>query len=87
MKCHHSLTSSMTTLTAGVQTSALFCKQCPNRGDRSKDLLTSDSGCFLGGWLSDKFGRIKIFFLGALWSLGGGALQAGSINADMFILY
>ncbi|OQD75725.1 hypothetical protein PENDEC_c006G04528 [Penicillium decumbens] len=42
-------------------------------------------GCFLGGWLSDKLGRIKIVFVGACYCLIGGALQAGSINDKMFI--
>jgi len=44
------------------------------------------SGCFLGGWLSDKYGRIKIVFFGACWCLVGGALQSGSTNDSMFIV-
>lgn len=47
--------------------------------------LIDNSGCFLGGFLSDRFGQIKIVFIGSLWALLGGALQAGSINDKMFI--
>ncbi|KAJ5808670.1 general substrate transporter [Penicillium riverlandense] len=32
------------------------------------------NGCFLGGWSSDKLGRIKIVFIGACYCLIGGAL-------------
>lgn len=42
-------------------------------------------GGFIGGWCGDKFGRKKGAFLGALLSLIGSALQAGSMNANMFI--
>lgn len=43
-------------------------------------------GAFIGGWLGDKLGRKKSAFIGAVLSLLGSALQAGSVNADMFIV-
>ncbi|KAG8629956.1 hypothetical protein KVT40_001575 [Elsinoe batatas] len=42
-------------------------------------------GGFIGGWFGDKYGRKKGAFLGALLSLLGSALQAGSVDANMFI--
>lgn len=42
-------------------------------------------GGFIGGWLGDKLGRKKGAFIGAILSLLGSALQAGSVNASMFI--
>lgn len=43
-------------------------------------------GGFLGGWFGDKYGRKKGAFLGAVLSLVGSALQAGSVDANMFIV-
>lgn len=43
-------------------------------------------GGFFGGWVGDKLGRKKATFLGAILSLLGSGLQAGSVNADMFIV-
>src|SRR5690242_18718828 len=42
-------------------------------------------GAFIGGWVGDRYGRKVGVFLGAWQGVIGGALQAGSINADMFI--
>ncbi|KAG4432657.1 hypothetical protein IFR05_011860 [Cadophora sp. M221] len=42
-------------------------------------------GCFLGGWVGDKFGRKKGVFVGAVLCMLGGALMSGSVNANMFI--
>ncbi|KAF3035573.1 hypothetical protein E8E12_005534 [Didymella heteroderae] len=42
-------------------------------------------GAFIGGWVGDRYGRKVGVFLGAWQGLIGGALQAGSINSDMFI--
>jgi MFS family permease len=42
-------------------------------------------GGFIGGWAGDRFGRKKGAFIGASLSLIGSALQAGSVNANMFI--
>lgn len=42
-------------------------------------------GGFIGGWAGDKFGRKKGAFMGAVLSLLGSVLQAGSVNANMFI--
>lgn len=42
-------------------------------------------GCFIGGWLGDKYGRRLGVFVGAVTCTFGGALQAGSVNAEMFI--
>lgn len=42
-------------------------------------------GGFIGGWAGDKFGRKMGTFTGAILSLSGSALQAGSMNSNMFI--
>lgn len=42
-------------------------------------------GCFIGGWVGDRSGRKLGVFIGACLGTFGGALQAGSINSDMFI--
>lgn len=42
-------------------------------------------GGFIGGWFGDRYGRKNGAALGALLSLLGSALQAGSIDANMFI--
>ena len=35
-------------------------------------------GAFLGGWIGDRWGRIRTIAFGAAWSIIGGALQASS---------
>ncbi|KAE8151407.1 general substrate transporter [Aspergillus avenaceus] len=42
-------------------------------------------GCFAGGWLADRIGRINGLFFGSLFALVGGALQA-SIQSSDFML-
>ncbi|KAJ5429251.1 hypothetical protein N7491_006267 [Penicillium cf. griseofulvum] len=42
-------------------------------------------GCFAGGWLADRFGRINGLLAGALFALAGGALQAAAQNSDFMI--
>ncbi|KAJ6159396.1 Major facilitator superfamily domain general substrate transporter [Penicillium chrysogenum] len=42
-------------------------------------------GCFAGGWLADRFGRINGLLAGALFALVGGALQAAAQNSDFMI--
>ncbi|OQD88704.1 hypothetical protein PENANT_c003G01911 [Penicillium antarcticum] len=42
-------------------------------------------GCFAGGWLADRVGRINGLLMGALFALVGGALQAAAQNSDFMI--
>jgi MFS family permease len=42
-------------------------------------------GCFIGGRFGNKFGRKKAVIVGSLFTLLGGALQAGSQNSNMTI--
>lgn len=42
-------------------------------------------GAFIGGWIGDKYGRRLGVFAGAWQALIGGAMQAGSVNSNMFI--
>jgi sugar porter (SP) family MFS transporter len=42
-------------------------------------------GCFIGGWVGDKIGRRRGVLIGGVICFLGGALQAGSHNANMFI--
>lgn len=42
-------------------------------------------GCFFGGWVGDRYGRKKAVIFGSLFTLVGGALQAGSQNSNMTI--
>jgi MFS family permease len=37
-------------------------------------------GCFMGGYISDKYGRIKSLGLGAVWGIIGAALQCTAMN-------
>lgn len=39
-------------------------------------------GCFLGGWLGDRYGRIPTIGLGALWSIFGACLQCSAQNMN-----
>ncbi|KAI5357913.1 putative major facilitator, sugar transporter, major facilitator superfamily [Septoria linicola] len=43
-------------------------------------------GCLLGGWVADRMGRRKGVAMGAVLSLLGAALMAGSVNSDMMII-
>ena len=42
-------------------------------------------GCFIGGWLADRIGRINGLLIGSLFALVGGALQAAT-QSSAFIL-
>ncbi|KAJ5160163.1 uncharacterized protein N7482_007167 [Penicillium canariense] len=42
-------------------------------------------GCFAGGWLADRIGRINGLLMGALFALVGGALQAAAQSSDFMI--
>ncbi|OOQ89647.1 hexose carrier protein [Penicillium brasilianum] len=42
-------------------------------------------GCFAGGWLADRVGRINGLLAGALFALVGGALQSAAQNSDFMI--
>ncbi|OQE88390.1 hypothetical protein PENNAL_c0017G07531 [Penicillium nalgiovense] len=42
-------------------------------------------GCFAGGWLADRVGRINGLLAGSLFALVGGALQAGAQNSDFML--
>ncbi|KAI9933685.1 hypothetical protein ASPWEDRAFT_167956 [Aspergillus wentii DTO 134E9] len=42
-------------------------------------------GCFAGGWIADRAGRINGLLVGALFALVGGALQAAAQNSDFMI--
>ncbi|KAK3487825.1 general substrate transporter [Neurospora hispaniola] len=43
-------------------------------------------GCFAGGWLADRIGRINGLFIGAVLSLIGGVLQAATQSSDFMIV-
>lgn len=42
-------------------------------------------GCFAGGWLADRIGRINGLLWGSLFALVGGALQAAAQNSNFMI--
>ncbi|KAK5271443.1 hypothetical protein LTR99_001401 [Exophiala xenobiotica] len=42
-------------------------------------------GCFFGGYAGDKTGRKMGTLVGSLFCVAGSALQAGSVNANMFL--
>ncbi|KAJ5612446.1 hypothetical protein N7510_005640 [Penicillium lagena] len=42
-------------------------------------------GCFAGGWLADRIGRINGLLIGALFALVGGALQSAAQNSNFMI--
>ena len=42
-------------------------------------------GCFAGGWLADRVGRINGLLAGSLFALVGGALQAAAQNSNFMI--
>ncbi|KAL6693473.1 general substrate transporter [Trichoderma pleuroticola] len=39
-------------------------------------------GCLLGGWLGDRYGRIKTIALACAWSVCAAALQASAMNSN-----
>lgn len=43
-------------------------------------------GCFAGGWLADRIGRINGLFIGAVFALIGGALQAAIQSSDFMLV-
>lgn len=43
-------------------------------------------GCFAGGWLADRIGRINGLFIGSLFALVGGALQAAIQSSDFALV-
>ncbi|KAF9890229.1 hypothetical protein FE257_006141 [Aspergillus nanangensis] len=43
-------------------------------------------GCFAGGWLADRIGRINGLLIGSLFALVGGALQAASQSSDFMLV-
>ncbi|KAJ5928787.1 hypothetical protein N7466_007743 [Penicillium verhagenii] len=42
-------------------------------------------GCFAGGWLADRIGRINGLLAGSMFALVGGALQAAAQNSNFMI--
>lgn len=43
-------------------------------------------GCFAGGWLADRVGRINGLFVGSVFALVGGALQAAAQSSDFMLI-
>ncbi|KAJ5602095.1 hypothetical protein N7510_011629 [Penicillium lagena] len=43
-------------------------------------------GCFLGGYVSDRFGRIKSLGFGAVWGIIGAALQCTAMNPTWMVV-
>ncbi|KAF5866608.1 hypothetical protein ETB97_010701 [Aspergillus alliaceus] len=43
-------------------------------------------GCFAGGWLADRLGRINGLLFGSLFALVGGALQASIQSSDFMLV-
>jgi len=43
-------------------------------------------GCFGGGWLADRMGRINGIFMGAIFAIIGGALQAATQSSDWILV-
>lgn len=43
-------------------------------------------GCFVGGWLADRLGRINGLFIGSIFALVGGALQAAIQSSDFMLV-
>ncbi|KAM0282153.1 hypothetical protein ACHAQH_003193 [Verticillium albo-atrum] len=44
------------------------------------------AGCFAGGWLADRIGRINGLFIGCIFAMIGGALQAATQSSDFIIV-
>ena len=43
-------------------------------------------GCFVGGWLADRIGRINGLFYASFFALIGGALQAATQSSNFIIV-
>jgi len=43
-------------------------------------------GCFVGGWVADRIGRINGIFIAAIFALIGGALQAATQSLDFILV-
>lgn len=43
-------------------------------------------GCFVGGWVADRIGRVNGLFYGAMFALVGGALQAATQSATFILV-
>ncbi|KAG9204364.1 hypothetical protein G6514_001438 [Epicoccum nigrum] len=43
-------------------------------------------GCFAGGWLADRIGRINGLWIGSIFALVGGALQAATQSSDFILV-
>ncbi|KAJ6009428.1 hypothetical protein N7522_004444 [Penicillium canescens] len=43
-------------------------------------------GCFIGGYVSDRYGRIKSLSFGAVWGIIGAALQCTAMNPSWMIV-
>ncbi|KAL4922600.1 general substrate transporter [Aspergillus aurantiobrunneus] len=43
-------------------------------------------GCFAGGWLADRIGRINGLFVGSIFAVIGGALQAAIQSSDFMLV-
>ncbi|KAL4781659.1 general substrate transporter [Aspergillus varians] len=43
-------------------------------------------GCFAGGWLADRIGRINGLFIGSIFAVVGGALQAAIQSSDFMLV-
>lgn len=44
-------------------------------------------GALLSSWLAERLGRKKAILIGCVTACIGGALQAGSVNLAMFIIF
>ncbi|KAG7126233.1 Sugar transporter STL1 like protein [Verticillium longisporum] len=44
------------------------------------------AGCFAGGWLADRTGRINGLFIGCIFAIIGGALQAAAQSSNFIIV-
>ncbi|EGY21476.1 sugar transporter STL1 [Verticillium dahliae VdLs.17] len=44
------------------------------------------AGCFAGGWLADRIGRINGLFIGCIFAIIGGALQAAAQSSNFIIV-
>ncbi|KAF4313524.1 Sugar/inositol transporter [Botryosphaeria dothidea] len=43
-------------------------------------------GCFAGGWAADRIGRVNGLFIGSIFALIGGALQAATQSSDFILV-
>ena len=42
-------------------------------------------GCFIGGWVADRYGRARGIFIGCLWCILGAALQSAAQNMNWML--